>query len=90
MTGRLSPESLRAYVDRPWDSLREAKQKHWAQRMSAAESLALGSALWEHVRAVDPTWPDETQRAADYSHHLELAEKMRRLSDVFTRRRRSG
>ena len=77
-------------MNRPWDKLRQAKDEHWAQETSPAKSLAIGAALWEHVRAVDPTWPDEAQRAADYSHHLELAEKMKRLSNALARRHSSG
>ena len=83
MTGRLTPESLRAYVNRPWRKLREAKEKHWADQSDPTTALATGAALWEHVRAVDPTWPNEEQRVADYNHHVELTKKLRRLSNAF-------
>lgn len=83
------PEDLRAYRDRNWKAAREAKEQFWAEdhrRRGPQAGLASSSAMWEHARALDPSWPDERQRADDLAHHMELAERIRRVAHVFTRR----
>jgi hypothetical protein len=42
--------------------------------------------MWEHMRSIDPTWPDAKQRAEDFAHHLELADRIQRVAHVFPRR----
>jgi hypothetical protein len=89
MTDPFDPAALRAYRDRDWKLAREAKEQHWAadhRRHGPLAGLAMGSMLWDHIRSIDPTWPDAEQRAADLAHHLELAEKLRRVAHVFDRR----
>lgn len=88
MTSPFAPAALRAFRDRDWVSVRRAKEQFWADDHATRGPLAglrAGAALWEHARAVDPSWPDEAQRAEDLAHHLELAAKLDRLAHVFRR-----
>jgi hypothetical protein len=67
--------SIRRFVDRPWELLRAAKQRYWAEEAiahGADSSLRASRALWLHMRRVRPDWPSEAERAEDLAHHLEL------------------
>jgi hypothetical protein len=89
MAGAFDPESLRAFRDRDWNAVREAKERFWAEdhrRRGPLAGLAVGSALWDRIRMIDPAWPDAEQRARDLAHHLDLAEKLRRIAHAFDRR----
>jgi hypothetical protein len=88
MTSPFDPAALRAFRDRDWASVRRAKEQFWADDHATRGPLAglrAGAALREHARAVDPSWPNEAQRAEDLAHHLELAAKLDRLAHVFRR-----
>jgi hypothetical protein len=85
----LSREALLAYRNRRWDLVREAKEQFWAQETRARGAdagFAAGEALWIHARSIDPEWPTEESRRADFEHHLALADKLRRAAHAFTRR----
>jgi hypothetical protein len=85
----LHREALLAYRNQRWDLVREAKEQFWAEETRARGAdagFAAGEGLWVHARAMDPEWPSEASRRADFEHHLELADKLRRVAHVFTRR----
>lgn len=89
MLGPFDPAALRAYRDRDWKRVREAKEQFWAEdhrRRGPLAGLAIGAMLWEHMRSIDPSWPDAEQRAEDLAHHVELAERIQRVAHVFARR----
>lgn len=89
MVGAFDPEALRAFRDRDWKAVREAKERFWAEdhrHRGPLAAFALSAALWEHAHAIDPTWPDAEQRAEDFAHHLELADRIRRVAHVFASR----
>jgi hypothetical protein len=89
MTGAFDPAALRAFRDRDWKRVREAKEQFWAEdhrRRGPLAGLAISMALWEHARAIDPSWPNAEQRAEDLAHHLELADRIQRVAHVFARR----
>lgn len=89
MVDAFDADALRAYRDRDWNAVREAKEQFWAEdhrRRGPLAAFSSSAALWEHARALDPTWPNAEQRAEDLAHHLELAERIRRVAHVFTRR----
>ena len=89
MGSAFGPDALRAFRDRDWGAARAAKERYWAEdhrQRGPAAALALSSSLWEHARAIDPSWPDARQRAEDLAHHVELAERIRRVAHVFPRR----
>ncbi|MCA9574113.1 MAG: hypothetical protein R3B40_03100 [Polyangiales bacterium] len=88
MTSPFDPAALRAFRRRDWASVRRAKEQYWAEDHAARGPLAglrAGAALWDQARAIDPSWPDEAQRAEDLAHHVDLVHKLRRLDHVFRR-----
>jgi hypothetical protein len=50
--------------------------------LTPEQALDLSQMLWDHTRAVDPWWPDETQRREDLAHHQRLARLVQRLNDA--------
>ena len=74
-TEKVDATSIRRFVDRPWELLRAAKRRYWADEVTgrgAESSLRASRALWLHMRRVRPDWPSDPERAADLAHHLEL------------------
>ena len=74
-TDGVDASSVRRFVDRPWELLRAAKRRHWAEEVTARgpeASLRASRALWLHMRRVRPDWPSDADRAEDLAHHLEL------------------
>lgn len=89
MTNPFDPAALRAFRDRDWKRVREAKEQFWAEdhrRRGPLAGLAISMGLWEHARAIDPSWPNAEQRAEDLAHHIELADRIQRVAHVFARR----
>jgi hypothetical protein len=74
LTG-MDAASVRRFVDRPWDLLRAAKRRHWAEEVAARgpeAPLRASRALWLHMRRVRPDWPSDAERAEDLAHHVVL------------------
>jgi hypothetical protein len=89
VTDPFDPAALRAFRDRDWKRVREAKEQFWAEdhrQHGPLAGLNLCSMLWDHIRSIHPSWPDAEQRAEDLAHHLELAERIQRVAHVFRRR----
>lgn len=89
MVRAFDPGSLRAFRDRDWKAVREAKEQFWAEdqrRRGPLAAFALSGEMWEHAHSVDPLWPSLQQRAEDLAHHVELADRIRRVSHVFAGR----
>lgn len=87
MSSKLTRESLLAYRNRRWDLVQAAKEDFWAneaRRDGAAKGLAASEDLFDHMRAIDPSWPSPVERRADYEHHVSLVEKLRRVGHVQT------
>lgn len=73
-------EDIRAYLDRDWDRVAEAKRVRWRERrdgLGAAEAVRVAAELYEHIRRVRPDWPSAESRRADLEHHLRLSERLR-------------
>jgi hypothetical protein len=69
--------------------VRACKEAFWAADASARGPIAgleASTAMWEHARSIDPSWPSDETRRADLDHHVQWAQMLRRLADVFTRR----
>jgi hypothetical protein len=84
----LTREALLAYRNRRWDLVRDAKEQFWAEetRTRGPEAgFAAGEALWVHARTIDPKWPCEEARRADFEHHLALIDKLQRAAHAFAR-----
>ena len=89
MAERPTAAQIREFAGRRWDLVRDAKKAFWAERaqgMTATERMKLSSSMWAHARSVDPEFPSERLRAEDLRHHLQLAERLRRVAHVFARR----
>lgn len=89
MVRAFDPKALRAFRVRDWKAVRDAKEQFWAEdhrRRGPLAGFALSASLWKRARALDPTWPDAQQRAKDLAHHVELAERIRRVAHVFAGR----
>ena len=74
-TGAMDASSVRRFVDRPWELLRAAKRRYWAEEVAARgpeAPLRASRALWLHMRRVRPDWPSDAERAQDLAHHWEL------------------
>lgn len=86
MAAAFDPDALRAFCGRDWARARAAKEQFWAEdhrRRGPQAGLAIGAALWEHTRSIDPSWPSPEQRSDDLEHHMELAERIKRVAHVF-------
>jgi hypothetical protein len=84
----MKPEDARAFVDRDWGRVAEAKAAFWVRRKRAlgpAEGLRVSEALRLQVLATHPGWPDAADRAADLEAHARLS---RRLQDASAAGRR--
>ena len=84
----VKPEDARAFVDRDWGRVAEAKAAFWIERKRAlgpAEGIRISEALRLQVLATRPGWPDAADRAADLEAHVRLS---RRLKDASPPRRR--
>lgn len=74
-------EQLREYARRDW-SFRARTKTIAGEPTTPDEALALSQMLWDHMRKIDPSWPDERQRQADFEHHQRLEQLKRRLRDA--------
>ncbi|PRQ00503.1 hypothetical protein [Enhygromyxa salina] len=74
-------EQLREYAQRDW-SFRARTKAVGLGVTTPDEALALSQMLWDHMRALDPSWPDERQRQADFEHHQRVEQLKRRLRDA--------
>jgi hypothetical protein len=81
----VSADQLRAYAQRDWAGIARTKQRGTSVD-SHAEALALSQSLWDHMRQVDPHWPDDAQRRDDFEHHVRLVQLGGRLRDAGFRR----
>lgn len=87
-TDGVDASSVRRFADRPWELLRAAKRRHWAEEVTARgpeASLGASRALWLHMRRVRPDWPSDAERAEDLAHHLELKGYLDRAARALAR-----
>ena len=84
----MSASEVRAFASRLWEEARKAKEAYWVEEVREHPALALAAAwaLWEHMRAIRPDWPDPAQRADDFAHHLALRSKLDRTARVIAPR----
>ncbi|MEX1367896.1 MAG: hypothetical protein AB1Z98_32505 [Nannocystaceae bacterium] len=74
-------EHLREYASRDW--IARAHQKPLGiEILAPTEALALSEMLWQHMRSIDPKWPDADQRRLDLEHHQRLARLKLRLANA--------
>jgi hypothetical protein len=80
----LDPDSLRAYVARPWDIVAE---RDLAERVARPvdEKVATGIALYEAAKATVPGWPSEDDRLEDLKHHVAVRQILVKVHGVRAR-----
>jgi hypothetical protein len=75
---KIDREHLRAYANRPWGAIEQAKREDIAARARQspeAHARAI-AALREHMRRVRPDWPTPDDLARDLADHIELKRKI--------------
>jgi hypothetical protein len=84
----MKPEDIRAYVDRDWQAVADAKIAYWAERKrlgSPAESLQIGDALLDWVKTLHPDWPTEEDRVRDLDTHLRVSRALQSVAAAKSR-----
>jgi hypothetical protein len=84
-------DDLRAYARRPWHLLAALEQDHWARELQSRGPLATleaSQALWTHVRSIQPDWPTDAERRADFTHHVALKRAIDSAASAFAAARR--
>jgi hypothetical protein len=85
----LSPEDVRAFVQRDRTALERLKREHWAEQRrlgGPSATLRIGHALYEHARRVLPQFPDARMRDEDLRDHIALKQKIDRAARALTLR----
>lgn len=72
---------IRDYLSRDWESVREAKERYWADRidrLGPGEALRVADELRRHVMLQVPGWPTAAERDEDLATHIRVAALLRR------------
>lgn len=78
---------IREYADRCWTELSVSDRCYWAsehQRAGFLATLNASQALWQHMKSIQPGWPDDTQRRRDVDHHIACKQLLDRIADALT------
>ena len=81
--------ALVRFARRDWSASTDAKLKYWVEqyrRHGGGPARAASTALLQHMRRVQPSYPSESDRADDLADHLRLRERLDRAARAFTRR----
>ena len=76
------PESLRAFVERPWSTMAQDKERYWRdykREHGPAAGFRVAEELRLQVLAARPDWPSAEERAEDLATHLRVIDVLRRL-----------
>jgi len=74
---------IRAFVDRNWAAVREAKDAYWAGVVRSGgvlEALRIADQLRLQAQRIHPGWPTVEDRAADLAAHERLSDLLLRGS----------
>lgn len=80
---------VKDYVQRAWAERDDSRRAHWAEvyRTQGWQTVwAAAQSLSVHVRAIQPDFPGDQQRAADLAHHHALTDRFDRAAHAFARR----
>jgi hypothetical protein len=82
----ITPENVRAFLQRPWAELAELKERHWREALQAdpLATFKASASLWEVLRATGHT-VDPQERQADLEAHLRLRALLDRTANVRAR-----
>lgn len=82
-------DALREFAGRRWREAAALDRRYWAERHrreGAAATIGASEVLRAHMRRLRPDWPTAADRAADFSHHVELKKLLERAAGVFAAR----
>lgn len=77
---------LREFVHRDWGKITELDRSYWKseyRRKGFTSTLKASQALWEHMRSIQPEWPDGKERQRDLDHHIAQKQLIVRISNDF-------
>jgi hypothetical protein len=86
--GVVDPADIRAFVDRDWALIAQAKEDQWLEQkrsLTPSAAIALAAGLYQYAKALKPDWPDPAEREADLASHIRMAELLRRVDEQRTR-----
>lgn len=66
---------IREFAQRDWTKISELDRRYWAneyKRNGALSSRQASDAMWQHMKSINPEWPDASQREADLEHHIRI------------------
>jgi hypothetical protein len=84
----MDERAIREFMNRRWQEIADAKTAFWAGRFAHDRlvSWRAAQALLDHVRRVQPAFPDDRERDADLEGHLILRARLDRAAHAFARR----
>jgi hypothetical protein len=85
----MTPDDIRAFVNREWDAVAASKTAYWAERFRRdgwQPAWQASDALLLDMRRIRPDYPNERERAIDFAAHLALRDKLDRTAGAFFRR----
>ena len=80
----LDPSDLRAYAQRDW-AAPERLARCARARQPVQEKVRIAIELYEAARAMQPGWPDDDARRADFENHLRVKALLARAAHVGAR-----
>jgi hypothetical protein len=85
----MTPDDVRAFMNRDWDAVAASKIAYWAERFQRdgwRPAWDAGEALRAETRRVRPDYPNERERALNFADYLALRSRLDRAADAFSRR----
>ena len=84
----MDERAIREFVSRRWQEVAEARTAFWADRFAQDRQVSwrAAQALLDHVRRVQPAFPDDRERDTDLAGHLMLRARFDRAAHAFARR----
>ncbi|MCC6846921.1 MAG: hypothetical protein IT294_00370 [Deltaproteobacteria bacterium] len=82
MVGLVRPEDIRAFAQRDWRAIADAKRDAWLELRRChgpATALALADELRRQACLLHPGWPSAQDRAEDLAVHVRVAEALQRV-----------
>jgi len=85
----VNADDLRRFARRDWASSAERKLDYWAEQYrahGAASARRASTALFVHMRVVQPDFPSRQHRDEDLADHRSLRQRLDRAAHAFTSR----
>jgi len=84
----MDERAIREFMNRRWQEVADARTAFWAGRFAQDREVSwrVAQALLDHVRRLQPAFPDGRERDADLAGHLMLRARLDRAAHAFARR----